>query len=146
MIGALLAKRMKEADQLDPTFDLVPGGGVVPTAAQQAALATEGGYSVVLQGDATGKRVYQDGTIVYPPVINQVSTSASRGTVVPTGGALGRRLTLLPDSGQSMTVETVSASGGVTQTFPAVASLTEFVTEATDSAVVVYGFGTYSLI
>lgn len=146
MIGALLAYRMKQADQVDDSFNLPSGTGVTPTTSQQAALAGEGGYSVVLQGNATGKQIYQDGTIVYPPVINQVSASASRGTVVPTGGTLGRRLTLLPDSGQSMTVETIGAGGGVTQTFPAVASHAEFVTEAADSAVVVYGFGTYSLI
>lgn len=79
-------------------------------------------------------------------MVNQVQASSSRGTLVPTGGTLGRRLTLLPDSGQSMTVETLGASGGVTQTFPAVTSHTEFVTEAADSAVVVYGFGIYSLI
>ena len=146
MIGALLAYRMKQADQVDNSFDLTSGAGVTPTASQQAALAGEGGYSVVLQGNTTGKQVYQNGTTVYPPIINQVSASTSRGTVVPTGGTLGRRLTLLPDSGQSMTVETLGVGGGVTQTFPAITSHTEFVTEAVDSAVIVYGFGTYSLI
>jgi len=144
MIGALLAYRMKQADQVDNSFDLT--SGVTPTTSQQAALAGEGGYSVVLQGNATGKLAYQNGATVYPPIVNQVSVSVSHGTVVLTGGTLGRRLTLLPDSGQSMTVETLGAGGGVTQTFPGVASYTEFVTEAADSAVVVYGFGTYSLI
>lgn len=114
----------------------------------QAQIDAAGGNELVpvMQDIVTGEQIYKDGTVLYSPVLNQVSASSTNGTVVPTGGALGRRLTLLPDSGQSMTVETLGAGGGVTQTFSAITSHTEFVTEAADSAVVVYGFGTYSLI